>query len=104
MWKTLQRKVIYHCQWSTSLLRVDFSPNAVLWSVILRVIHSLTHPQLLCQIQIVSANFFCFCFLMALNKTWNMHLLAATDTAAKTLSGFVLLWFLYLISNKIPRE
>lgn len=68
------------------MLRVDFSPNAVLWSVILRVILSLTHPELHCQIQIVSANvFFGFGFLVALNKTRNMHLLAATDTPAKTL-------------------
>lgn len=30
------------------------------------------------------AKSFCFGFLMALNKMWDMHLLAAIDTAAKT--------------------
>lgn len=102
MWKTLQKKAIYHCQWSTSLLRVDFSPNAVLWSVILRVIHSLTHPQLLCQIQIVLPTLFVLLLFVALNKTWDMHLLAAIDTAAKTRysSRFCLLCF---VNNEILR-
>lgn len=83
MWKTLQRKAIYHCQWSAPLLRVDFSPMAVLWSVTFRVIHSLTHPQPLCQIQIVLPTLL-FWFLMALNTKWDMQLLSAIDMVAIT--------------------
>lgn len=55
------------------------------------------------------ANSFCFGFLMALNKTWDMHLLEAIDTAAKTrysscfFFAFFMLWFLCVVSNEILR-
>lgn len=38
---------------NSSLPMERFPAKAVLWCAIPRVIHSLTHPQLLCQIQIV---------------------------------------------------
>lgn len=90
---TMKRKTIHHCHYSSFLWRVDFSSNAVLWSVILRVIHSLTHPPTLCHIQIVLPALFLLSFLVfltALNKTWDMLLLAAS---AKTLLILLLFRF-----------
>lgn len=94
-----RRKAIYHCQWSTQLM-VDFSPNALVCDIESDSFTDSSSSTL--SDSNCPANFFvlfCFVFLMALSKTWDTHLLAATDGGLRNMRLILLLFCFVLFGS-----